>query len=414
MAEIFGEDARGAEDCGAEVFVLTGLVMIISCSRPGDDINTIQFWQFWTDINTKPVIEQLIAEFEQQNPGIDVKITDLTWANGHDKLVIAFAAHQPPDIMELGSDWIAEFASNNLLAKVDSDLPSSFLDPAKWNGHIYALPWLLDSRYLFYNKTLLTQVDMKTPQTWAEMLTACRSIDSIGDDYFGFGCNSAERHRLYKKFLPFLWSNGGRVLNTNGSRSELASPEAIEALDYYLELCGCGLIESQRRLEEYFRDGKIGMVVSGGWLLQRLKKTPPAFEYEVGAFLTPLGDTGTSFFGGEYLAVCANSSKKEAAKKLTEFLTRRENSQRLCEAAGFGFPPYSHLTITDSSVQAEAAQLYHSVSSPSTPLWVDIEQDIEDAIEAAMYGHGTAKDILTRASETIDAKLQSGENAKAK
>ena len=94
-------------------------------------------------------------------------------------------------------------------------------------------------------------------------------------------------------------------------------PDRLSRLStYYLKLCDYGLIESQRRLEEYFRDGKIGTIVSGGWLLQRLKKTPPKFEYKIGTFFTPSGDTGMSFFGGEYLAIYKNSPRKEAADKI--------------------------------------------------------------------------------------------------
>ena len=388
------------------------ILLLAACSRPQGDSHTIQFWQFWSDIDTKPVIEQLVKEFESENPEIKVKVTDLTWANGHEKIVISFAAHQPPDIVELGSDWIAEFAANELLADVSPSTPESYLYPARWNDTIYAYPWMLDSRYIFYNLDLFKKANHPLPRNWDELLSGCRAIDSLGDDIFGFGANSAERHRLYKKFLPFLWSNGGQVLTTDGSESALAEPQAIDAMKYYLSLCNCGLIESQRRLEEYFRDGKIGVIVSGGWLLQRLKKTPPNFAFEIAPFMTPSGDTGTSFFGGEYLSIYKDSPRKAEAIKLAEFLSRKENAQRLCDAAGFGFPPYGDLVSSDSNVVAEIAQLRHSLSNPPTPIWVDIEQDIEDAIEAAMYGHGTAEQILSKANETINAKLKSYESAK--
>ena len=356
----------------------------------------------------------MVAEFERENPGINVKVTDLTWANGHEKLVVSFAAHQPPDIMELGSDWIAEFASHNLLADFEPQFPENYLYPAKWDGSYYALPWMLDSRILYYNLDLLQEAEMTVPRDWDELLEACQRIDALGDDYFGFGCNSAEKHRLYKKFLPFLWSNGGNVLNADGTASELDSDRAIEALDFYLDLCHCGLIESQRRLEEYFRGGKIGIVISGGWLLRRLELSPPAFQYQLGLFTTPDGEIGTSFFGGEYLAVYAGSRKKDAARKLAEFLTTPQNSQRLCDAAGFGFPPYSDLDVANPHVMLEIEQLVHSRATPPTPLWVDIEQNLEDAIEAAMYGHGTVEEIFVKASETINAKLKSERNVASK
>jgi multiple sugar transport system substrate-binding protein len=383
------------------------LAVFLACSPSAEDEQVIRFWQFWSDTNTKPVVEQIIDDFERQNPDITVKITDLTWANGHDKLVISFAADDPPDIMELGSDWIAEFAFNGLLAEFESDLAENYLYPARWEGKLYALPWLLDSRLIYFNLDLLSRINMDIPENWDELLTACAKIDEMDDDYFGFGCNSAEKHRLYKKYLPFLWSNGGQVLREDGRKSELDSENAIEALDFYLDLCDCGVIESQRRLEEYFREGKLGFVISGGWLLRRLRQNPPDFQYRLIPFFGPDGGPGNSFFGGEYIAVYSGSKNPEKARRLAEFLTAKENCQRLCDAAGFGFPPYSHLEIPDPEKMIQAQQLQNSKSAPPTPIWVDIEQDIEDAIEAAMYGHGTAEEILTKASETINAKIKS-------
>jgi multiple sugar transport system substrate-binding protein len=392
--------------------VITIILLSVGCSPNGENTNTLNFWQFWSDTNTKPIVEQLVREFEAENPGIDVRITDLTWANGHEKLVISFAAKQPPDVMELGSDWIAEFAANGLLAQMESSIEPNYLYPAKWENRIYGVPWMLDTRILYFNVDLLKKAGVGVPQTWAELAEACSSVSQLGADYFGFGCNSAERHRLYKKFLPFLWSNGGQVMNGDGASALLDSPQAVEALEFYLDLCECGLIESQRRLEEYFREGKIGFVVSGGWLLRRLKLNPPPFEYKLIGFFSPKGGIGTSFFGGEYLSIYAATEKLEASKKLVAFMTRKENSQRLCDAAGFGFPPYRETEESDPNVQAEMRQLQNSISNPPTPLWVDIEQDIEDAIEAGIFKHGSAAEVLKTANNDINAKLESYHHAK--
>ena len=41
------------------------------------------------------------------------------------------------------------------------------------------------------------------------------------------------------------------------------------------------------------------------------------------------------------------------------------------------------------------------------PIWVYIEQDIEDALEAAIYGHGSPQEILVLANKAIDDKIKS-------
>ena len=89
--------------------LLVATFLLAFCATAGAK-TTITWWQFWTDPNIKPVLQGMVSEFEQANPDIEVELTDLTWANGHEKIVIAFGAGTGPDVVELGSDWIAEFA----------------------------------------------------------------------------------------------------------------------------------------------------------------------------------------------------------------------------------------------------------------------------------------------------------------
>ena len=63
----------------------------------------ISWWQFWTDPAVKPTIEAMVDAFEKANPGIKVELTDLTWANGHEKIVLAFSSGTAPDVIELGA-----------------------------------------------------------------------------------------------------------------------------------------------------------------------------------------------------------------------------------------------------------------------------------------------------------------------
>ena len=87
----------------------------------------------------------------------------------------------------------------------------------------------------------------------------------------------------------------------------------------------------------------------------------------------------------------------------------------MCDgSAGFGFPPYDSLVTEDPDKKKLAYQLRHSKATFPTPIWVDIEQDLEDAIEAAMYKHGTAAEVLAKASQIIDSKIKANQDASAK
>ncbi len=79
----------------------------------------LKFWNFWSDKWMGPVIE----EFMKENPDIEVQMERLTWSDGFNKIVTAFAAGDTPDVLELGSTWVAQFAADGALLEVDvSDL----------------------------------------------------------------------------------------------------------------------------------------------------------------------------------------------------------------------------------------------------------------------------------------------------
>src|SRR5690606_14166352 len=117
----------------------------------------------------------------------------------------------------------------------------------------------------FCNKSLLMQAGYApefVPKTWPELLEAARKVDALGDDILGFASNSAERHRLYKKFLPFFWSAGGEVFGADQASTQFSGAAGQRSLEFYLQLSDAGLIETQARLEEYFVAGKVGFVIS--------------------------------------------------------------------------------------------------------------------------------------------------------
>ena len=381
--------------------------LLFSCSTEPTD-KTIEFWQFWTDPKAKPVIESIVAQFEQENPEWKVNVTDLTWSDGHQKIVVSFGANNPPDLLELGSDWIAEFAAGHALAQLETDTSIFMLtDPGIYQEKTYAQPWFVASRIFYFNKTLLKQAGCDIPENWDELLEACRKISALNEDISGFGANLAEPHRLYKKYLPFVWSCGGDIVDYD--KIIIDNPEALKALEFYAKLAECGQVEIQRHLEDAFVDGRLGFVISGGWFLKRLMTDPPAFDYQLVPMMPETkGGKGLSFAGGEYLVIPQKSAKKEMSKKLIEVILRPKNITALCDSVGFGFPPYKERLRDDLSPEVELLfeQLKSSRSTPAHPRWIYVEKIIENMVEQVTLGKLTPQQALTKAQTEIDQTLK--------
>lgn len=407
-------------------FILIFLIFN-SCGKKQDDFITLSWWQFWTNPEVKPTILELIQQFEKENPKIKVNLTDLTWSDGHEKIVVAFGSGTAPDVLELGSDWVPEFSYQNVLLDVTFEaekIKKEFLmwEPATIGNlmdasqKIFGFPWILDTRVLFYNKDLMKKAGLnpdKPPKTWDELLDYCEAVNRLKPDAYGFGANSAERHRLYKKFLPFLWANGGKILSDDLRESEINKSEGVQALEFYKELTQNGMTDTQAMLDEAFKHNKIGFVISGGWLLNNLRKNYPELNFGICLMPKPESDRGTpaSFAGGEFLVINKKTKNPFEALELMKFLIRKDNCLKVCQAIGSGFPsargaeldPY-YRNNPDLSIFHE--QLKYALSPPPHPKWVYIEEIIEEAVEVVMYDKKSPQDALDEAKSEIDKLLR--------
>jgi multiple sugar transport system substrate-binding protein len=378
---------------------------------------TLHFWQFWTDPEVKPQVESLIKEFEKENPQIEVKLTDLTWSDGHEKIVVAFSSNTAPDVLELGSDWVPEFSSQGVLLNVTEyaeKIKSAYMmwSPVEYQGRIYGFPWILDTRIIFYNKDLMKKAGLdpqKPPETWDELLEYCQKINALKPEAYGFGANSFERHRLYKKFLPFFWSNNAKILSDDQKECLINSEQGKEALRFYKKLTEQGLIDTQRMLDEQFKNNKIGFLLSGGWLLNDIRKNHPDLNFGLCLVPKPEKEKGTnaSFAGGEYLVVNKKTKHPQEAIKLIEFLIKKENCLKLCKKIGSASPSATD-AIEDPYYQDDPElllfqlQLQQAVSPPAHPKWVYMEEIIEKAVEEVMYDKKTPDQALDGAKKKID------------
>jgi len=400
------------------ITILTGMLLLGSAAAVSAE-TTVDWWQFWTDPAIKPTVQTMVQEFEAANPDIKVNLTDLTWSNGHEKIAIAFASGSGPDVVELGSDWIAQFAANDQIEDVTERVSSDRGEFDGWgmatyNDRVYARPWILGTRVLYVNRDLLKQAgfaDDFLPVGWRQLFTVCHKVNGLSGKY-GWGSNTAEKHRLYKKFLPFFWSKGAEFFTEDGEYCVVSSTDAVHSLQFYKHLHdSCSFVGTQRAIEDAFLDGKIGCILSGDWLLKRIELEKRDINFTTTLMPGPESQTGSvfpgrSFMGGEFLAVNAASKQKDAAYKFVSFITSPENQLRFCKANRSANPssraaqkdPYFE---SNPYLQTFIRQLRLSIHPPVDPDWVFIEEEIERAVEDALFGTRLVAEPLRQAQINI-------------
>jgi multiple sugar transport system substrate-binding protein len=382
------------------------------CGKGGSGKTTVVFWQFSPLATIQPILDRYRAE----NPGVDLQVEQLTWQSGREKIVAAIAAGRPPDLCELGSTFLPGLVADSTLVDLTDSIPDLRAELVGWDGVSYrgrafALPWMLGTRALFINEDLFRKAGLnpaKPPATWAELLDDARRITQRVPDAKGFGMNSGEREILIKKFMPFAWGNGGDILDSTLTRSVFHSPQNVEALKFYLSLKPYSLLDRQEMHEQAFAKGRLGIVISGPWLLRTLAKTAPDAHIRVGLMPRPAASRGksASFAGAEVLGIFRGSKHRAEALRLARFLVQPRNSMPLYVATGNAFPAATSAAAdsyftTHPMDRLFLEQLHTAVSPPLHPRWVEIEEIVNAELEQAIYGTKTPEAALAEG----DAKI---------
>ncbi len=397
------------------IALATALVGLLACA-PASKTRTIVFWQFWA----ADIVTPLLAEFERENPGWKVQMEQLTWQSGREKITAAVASGKVPDLCELGSTWMPLMLASGQLADWSEGVADLRDHVRGWElcstgDKVFGIPWVMGTRALFYNKSLFARAGLdstRPPETWEELTQAAAAIQKLGGAVKGYGVQAGERYVLFKKFMPYAWGNGGRILSDDLASADFDTPQNVEALTFYLGLRGVGMMERQDMLDRAFREGRLGLQISGAWLFRTIAKEAPGLRYGVALVPRPNRERGfhASFSGGEVLVSFAAAKQKEGALALARFLARPENAQALAAAAQSVQP--ATLGADTSAYYRERPneqlmirQFESAVPTPNHPAWDDLEAFIEDEVEQALYDKKSAAQAVADAHRRIAERI---------
>ena len=105
-----------------------------------------------------------------------------------------------------------------------------------YDGKLCGIPYRITTGIFHYQRALLEQAGFSTPPgTWDELLKVAIAVNKPPDRY-GFGTMGLQGAGLYSGFAPWLYSNGGRLLDFKTGEIYINEPKAVEALQFYGDL----------------------------------------------------------------------------------------------------------------------------------------------------------------------------------
>jgi len=410
---------------GVLVAAALALLPVVGCGGGGSEAVSLRFWAMGRE---GEVVQELVRDFERENPGIEVVVQQIPWGAAHEKLLTAHVGRATPDVAQLGNTWIAEFVALGAIESLDpwlgraGAMPESAYFAGIWDtnvidGAAYGVPWYVDTRVLFYRSDLLARAGYDSiPQRWDTWRDAMEAVKrDQGEDHFAIFLPTNE----YTPWLIFGLQAGSPLLRDHDTRGDFSGPEYRRAADFYLDLFHRGLTPavpgaSIANLYQEFERGTFAMYITGPWNLGEFRRRlPPEMQDSWSTAPLPGPDgpaSGVSVAGGSSLVLFRTSRHKEAAWKLIEFLSRPEQQLRFYTLTG-DLPArrecWRDTAFTnDPKTRAFEVQLGRVVSTPKIPEWEEISIKLQDRVETAVLGGVPVDTMLAGLDRDVDRILE--------
>jgi len=140
----------------------------------------------------------------------------------------------------------------------------------QFNGATYGLPETQTFPMLFYRKDILAELDLAVPKTWDEIKV---TMTVLAKNQMEFGMLPNEQ-----TFAMMLYQYGGEYYNSEGSKSELDSDNAINAFKEYCIFYTDYKLDKETSVEERFRTGECPIIISDYTLYNNLQVSAPDID----------------------------------------------------------------------------------------------------------------------------------------
>jgi multiple sugar transport system substrate-binding protein len=376
------------------------------------------------------VVQQLLPEFERRHPGLRVDVLQIPFIAAHEKLLTAFVGRSTPDVATMGSTWIPEFAAIGALASLDRQVAASRAlaaadyFPGSWDGgvidgKVYAIPWYVDTRLLFYRRDLLQAAGCEVPpRTWSSWRRCMERVKTrAGPGNYAILLPVNE----YPPPLALLLETGSPLLRDGGRYGAFRDPRSRRAMAFYVDLFRAGLAPAVpdyrvSNLYQLFSQGWFAMYISGPWDIGEFRRRlPPALAGSWATAPLPSPDeggagAGNSLVGGASLVVFRGSRHAQAAWKLIEYLSEPAQQARFYALVG-DLPARraawgDRALAGDPMVRAFREQLQHAVPPPKVPEWEQIANLIWEHAEGVVAGRQGLDESLAGLDRDADRILE--------
>jgi putative chitobiose transport system substrate-binding protein len=409
------------------IWAFLGLLLtwLVSCnsSPPSPSQPEVEFWTMQLQPQFTTYFNQIISNFEKDNPQIKVRWVDIPWSAMESKILTAVSAKTAPDIVNLNPSFASGLASKNawlnLNQKVTPDVQKLYL-PKVWaastlNDLSFGIPWYLTTQVTICNQDLLKKAGLdQAPKTFTELAKIAPQIKQ-----------KTGKYPLFISFVPgdsnevleSLVSMGVTLLDQN-NKAAFNTPQGLAAFKFWVDLFQADLLppevltQGHRQAIELYQAGEIAFLSTGPEFIDSIKNNAPTIAEVSTAAPQITGETGKKNVAVMNLIIPQDSDQIDNALKFALFVTNSDNQLAFAKQANVlpsteeavskyiqELEAETNLTALQNARKVSAMQLKDAeVLIPPVSNINQLQQIIYQNLQAAMLKEKTVEQAVSDAA----------------
>ncbi|EJT04533.1 extracellular solute-binding protein [Rhizobium sp. CCGE 510] len=365
-------------------------------------------------------VRAMTDAFAKANPDIKINLEFVPYEGLHDKTVLAQGSGGGYDVVLFDVIWPAEYASNKVLVDVSSRITDEMKKgvlPGAWttvqyDGKYFGMPWILDTKYLFYNKEILEKAGIKAPpKTWDELAEQAKTIKDKGLLATPIAWSWSQAEAAICDYTTLVGAYGGDFLKEG--KPAFQTGGGLDALKYMVSSYSSGLTNpnSKEFLEEdvrkVFENGDAAFALNWTYMYNMANDPKDSkVAGKVGVVPAPgvAGKSAASAVNGSMgLGITSASKHPDDAWKYITFMTSQATQNAYAKLSlPIWASSYEDPAVTkgqEELISAAKVGLAAMYPRPTTPKYQELSTALQQAIQESLLGQSSPEDALKAAAD---------------
>ena len=311
---------------------------------------TIEFTYFNASDSDKAGWDAMFSGFRTDHPEITLNTQVYPSSTYRDQLDTRIAAKDWPDVIRYTYQRMGKFKENgvmlDLTGKISQesldDLVPAYLSAMTYNGKLVGMPHHTDTIAVIYNKEMFAKSGVRIPTSvadgwsWDELTTIAKKLKADNNLQYAFA-GIWENGSAYR-YLPFVYMNGGAVLNDDGTQVTMNTPQALAAIQLLATWRKEGLVSPSGfthpdTANSLLAAKKIAFVFAGSWQCSTQQQNM-GDNWGV-TYMPQVNGKTSSDMGGNGLFAYTGTKYPNACAIFIDYLTNKAGMKKYCETSNY-------------------------------------------------------------------------------